>query len=157
MQSQHIVKVLFSGAMGFGRVGDPDMTEDGVLCVASLDDLMATKLKVVLQRAEAKDYRDIAAMVSAGVSLPKGLAAARAIFGYHYQPSESLKAIVYFKDGDLRMLTKDEKNSLVEAVSQVRDLPQVAILSRQLTASSSAFRSEQKALSIQQSLARPKA
>jgi hypothetical protein len=31
--------------------------------------LMATKLKVVLRRAEAKDYRDIAAMIKAGVNL----------------------------------------------------------------------------------------
>lgn len=59
--SEHThVKVSFFGAMNFGRVGHPDMTEDGVLAVASLDDLMATKVKVVLQRAEAKDYRDIA-------------------------------------------------------------------------------------------------
>lgn len=52
--------------IGFGRVGEPDLTEDSILQVASLDDLMATKVKVVLQRAEAKDYRDIAAMVTAG-------------------------------------------------------------------------------------------
>ena len=54
------IKVSFFGTIGFGRVREPQMTEDGVLRVASLDDLMATKVKVVLQRAEAKDYRDIA-------------------------------------------------------------------------------------------------
>jgi len=116
-----------------GRVGEPDMTEDGVLQVASLDDLMATKVKVVLQRAEAKDYRDIAEMLKAGVSLAKGLASARAIFGPQFQPSESLKAMVYFADGDLHTLTKNEKNTLTKAVSAVRELPMVTILSRQLT------------------------
>ena len=35
-------------------------TRDGTLLVASLDDLMATKLKATLDRAEARDYRDIA-------------------------------------------------------------------------------------------------
>ena len=70
------VKVSFFGAITFGRVGEPDFTEDGVLRVASFDDLMATKVKVVLQRAEAKDYRDICAMVNAGVSLSRGLASA---------------------------------------------------------------------------------
>lgn len=45
------------------RMGEPSLTEDGVLQVASFDDLMATKLKVLLQRAEARDYRDIAAMI----------------------------------------------------------------------------------------------
>lgn len=57
------VKISFFGMIGFGRIGEPDFTEDGVLQVASFDDLMATKMKVVLQRAEAKDYRDVAAMV----------------------------------------------------------------------------------------------
>lgn len=78
------VKVSFFGTIGFGRVGEPELTEDGVLQVASLDDLMATKVKVVLQLAEAKDYRDIAAMLGAGVSLAKGLASAREIFGPNF-------------------------------------------------------------------------
>lgn len=126
------VKVSFFGTIGFGRVGVPDLTEDEVLQVASLNDLMATKVKVILQRAEAKDYRDIAEMLKAGVSLPAGLAAAREIFGPNFQPSESLKAMVFFNDGDLRTLTKDEKNILINAASAVRELPKVRILSRQL-------------------------
>lgn len=131
--SEHThVKVSFFGVIGFGRVGKPDPTEDGTLQVASLDDLMATKVKVVLQRAEAKDYRDIAEMVKAGVSLSTGLASARAMFGNTFQPSESLKAMVYFKDGDLHTLTKDIKSTLVRAVSAVRQLPLVDITSLQL-------------------------
>ena len=127
------VKVSFFGAIGFGRVGEPEITDDGVLQVASLDDLMATKLKVILQRAEAKDYRDIAAMVNAGGSLSKGLSAARELFGTNFQPSESLKAMVYFEDGDLGTLTRDEKSCLINAASAVRDLPRVEVLARQLT------------------------
>ncbi len=71
------VKVSFFGAIAFGRVGEPGFTDDGVLQVASFEDLMATKVKVVLQRAEAKDYRDICAMLNAGVSLSYGLSSAR--------------------------------------------------------------------------------
>ncbi len=127
------VKVSFFGTIGFGRVGEPDITEDGVLQVASLDDLMATKVKVILQRAEAKDYSDIAAMVNAGVSLSKGLSSAREMYGLNFQPSESLKAMVYFEDGDLRTLEKGARNTLVKAVIEVRDLPPVAILGQQLT------------------------
>lgn len=127
------IKVSFFGTIGFGRVGEPQMTEDGVLRVASLDDLMATKVKVVLQRAEAKDYRDIAEMIRAGVSLPRGLAAARELFGPSFQPSESLKALVYFADGDLGTLTKDEKSTLVQTVSAVRELPPVARRSLKLS------------------------
>jgi hypothetical protein len=126
------VKVSFFGMIDFGRVGEPDFTEDGVLRVASLDDLMATKVKVVLQRAEAKDYRDVAAMVDAGVSLARGLASARLLFGPNFQPSESLKALVYFNDGDLGTLTAAEKDGLVKAVKGIRDLPEVALLSKRL-------------------------
>lgn len=78
------VKVSFFGAIAFGRVGEPDFTDDGVLQVASFDDLMATKLKVVLQRAEAKDYRDVVAMINAGVSLSHRLASARQLYGPNF-------------------------------------------------------------------------
>src|SRR5258707_11582982 len=74
------VKISFFGGIGFGRVNDPLQTGDGTLLVASLDDLMATKLKATLDRAEAKDYRDIAEMISAGVSLSAGLSAFRKMF-----------------------------------------------------------------------------
>jgi len=126
------VKVSFFGTIAFGRVGEPDFTDDGVLRVASFDDLMATKLKVVLQRAEAKDYRDVAAMVDAGVSLSHGLAAARQLYSPSFQPSESLKALVYFNDGDLKTLTATEKSTLVDAVKAVRDLPHVPLRSTSL-------------------------
>jgi hypothetical protein len=129
------VKISFFGSIDFGRVGEPDFTQDGVLQVASLDDLMATKVKVVLQRAEAKDYRDIAAMINAGVSLTNGLAAARLIFAPEFQSSESLKALVYYGDGDLSTLSAPEKNTLVNAVKAVRDLPQAVFLSQQLRGS----------------------
>ena len=95
---------------------------------------MATKVKTILQRVEAKDYRDIAAMLEAGVSLTQGLAAARAMFGVSFQPSESLKAMVYFEGGDLHTLKDGEKNSLVHAVGAIRDIPRISILSRQLAA-----------------------
>ncbi|MDB5655684.1 MAG: hypothetical protein JWQ94_3297 [Tardiphaga sp.] len=65
-----IVKISFFGGIGFCRINDPLPTCDGVLLIASLEDLMATKLKAVLDRAEAKDYRDIAEMISAA-SRPK--------------------------------------------------------------------------------------
>jgi hypothetical protein len=61
-----LVRNFVFGGIGFGRVNDPLLTRDGVLLVASLDDLMATKLKATLDRAEAKDYREIAELISAG-------------------------------------------------------------------------------------------
>jgi Nucleotidyl transferase AbiEii toxin, Type IV TA system len=127
------VKLSFFGGLNFGRVSAPDRTRDGVLSVASLDDMMASKLKVVQQRASSKDYLDIAAMVNAGVSLAKGLAGARALYGKAFQPSESLKALVYFKDGDLAGLDESIKRTLMDAVKQVDDIPEVQRLSHRLS------------------------
>lgn len=128
---QH-VKVSFFGGIGCGRVGKPEQTEDGLLQVASLDDLMATKVKVILQRIEAKDYKDIAAMIRAGVSLGKGLAAAREMYGRSFQPSESLKALVYFEGGDLYTLSSEAKETLIEAAGNIRALPRVVLASYEL-------------------------
>lgn len=126
------VKISFFGTLGFGRFTAPDTTEDGILQVAALDDLMATKLKVILQRIEAKDYRDIAAMLEVGVSLDRGLAIAQAMYGNNFQPSESLKALTYFEGGDLHLLTPKEKRKLIEVASAVRRLPSVAKIAQEL-------------------------
>lgn len=93
---------------------------------------MATKLKVVLQRAEAKDYRDLAAMIRAGANLSRALASARLLFGPNFQPSEALKALTYFGDGDLDTLAAAETTTLIEAARQVRDVPEVTLLSKSL-------------------------
>ena len=130
-QDEH-VKLSFFGTVSMGRVGEPETTEDEVLQVASLDDLMATKVKVVLQRIEVKDYQDIAELVRADVSLAKGLAAARAMYGHDFQPSEALKAMVYFEGGDLHSLSRADQKTLIKAVIEVRDLPSAAIASRTL-------------------------
>jgi hypothetical protein len=73
------VKLSFFGGLALGRVGEPRVTHDGTLLVASLVDLLATKLKAILDRAEAKDYIDIAALLRAGIPLvwePSGLSSA---------------------------------------------------------------------------------
>ena len=90
-------------------------------------------MKVILQRVESKDYRDIAALLVAGVNLPKALAAARQMWP-NFQPSESLKAMVYFEGGDLGTLGEEEKNILTRAAGSVRELPPVTVLSKRLAA-----------------------
>jgi hypothetical protein len=124
------VKVSFFGGIGFGRVNAPLQARDGTLLVASLDDLMATKLKATLDRAEARDYRDIAQMISAGVSLSAGLAAFRQMF--KGEPSQVLRAIGYFNDGDLQTLDKADRDLLRNARDQVDDLPDVRLTPGQL-------------------------
>ncbi|HSQ51914.1 MAG TPA: nucleotidyl transferase AbiEii/AbiGii toxin family protein [Nitrospiraceae bacterium] len=123
---QH-VKISFFGMLSFGRVGVPQLTDDGIVKVAAFEDLMATKVKVILQRIEAKDYQDIAAMIRFGITLSHGLAGARALYGPAFQASESLKALVYFEGGDLHRLTQEERTLLIEAASSVRALPSVSV------------------------------
>ena len=55
------VKLSFFGGLRLGRVGEPERTDDGVLVAASLLDLAGTKAAVIQQRAECRDYLDIAA------------------------------------------------------------------------------------------------
>ena len=94
------VKVSFFGTIGFGRVGHPDRTADGGPWVASLLDLFGIKLKVLLQRVAARDYLDLAAILRAGLPLPDGLGAARALFGNEFPPMEAVKTLAYFDEGE---------------------------------------------------------
>lgn len=110
------------------------MTADGTLEVASLDDLMATKLKVIMKRSEAKDCRDLAAMIASGADLGRGLAAASLLYGTAFQPSVSLKALTYFGDGDLESLPAREQETLIVAAAAIRDLPSVRRRSTRLSA-----------------------
>ena len=120
------VKVSFFGGLAIGRINKPLRTKDSVLLVASLEDLLATKLKSILDRAEAKDYRDIAAMLSAGVSLATGLGAFTKMYGQ--DAALPLRAIGYFKDGDLPMLPATDQEVLRAARDRVADIPDVTVV-----------------------------
>lgn len=124
------VKLSFFGGLAIGHVNEPHLTSDGVILVASLDDLMATKLKAILDRAEAKDYRDIAAMITAGVSLPRGLAAFAKMF--RSDAALPLKALGFFKDGDLPSLPKADQAVLRTARDRVVDIPEIELRSGSL-------------------------
>ncbi len=120
------VKISFFGRFHIGRIGDPLQTSDATLLVASMEDLLATKLKAILDRAEAKDYRDIAAMLSADVSLEKGLGAFAKMYGK--DPALALRAIGYFKDGDLPTLPKSDQDVLRAARDRVTEIPDVTLI-----------------------------
>ncbi|MGH2547893.1 MAG: nucleotidyl transferase AbiEii/AbiGii toxin family protein [Thermomicrobiales bacterium] len=131
-ESGREVNLSFFGGFRLGRVGEPRLTLDEAIYIASLDDLMALKLAVILQRIEAKDYVDIDAMIQFGVSLDRGLAAARLMYEPAFQPMESLKALSYFEGGNLWRLTEDTKNRLTVAAEAVKLLPEVSRRSRRL-------------------------
>lgn len=112
------VKLSFFGDVGMNRVHDPDIADNGVQ-VASLLDLAATKLKTIQQRAEAKDYEDIASALSAGIKLEEALAAATAVFGPRFNVIATLKGLAYFADGDLRTIPAGMQKELEMAAAAV--------------------------------------
>jgi len=122
------VKLSFFGSLGIKRAQDPDIAEENGIQVASLLDLLASKLKTVQSRAQAKDYRDILATFDAGLCLAEGLAAAAAIYGKNFNGVLSLKALTYFEDGDLPSLTPTIQKRLLAAATSVnlKGLPLVA-------------------------------
>jgi hypothetical protein len=127
------VKVSFFWGLQMGRVSEPLITKDEVLQVASLDDLLANKLKVILQRAEFKDYFDIASLLKFGMKLDEGLGYAQALFGHTFAPSESIKALNYFGDGDLYLLSKEDKELLIKESKSINQVPLKNIVSRNLS------------------------
>jgi hypothetical protein len=108
------VALSFFGNISFGRVGEPLPTDDAVLQVASLQDLMATKLAVMIKRTEIKDYQDIAAILRSGMDLHDGLAYAKALYK-QFPACECVRAMVYFDEKRFTPLSIADRNTLIMA------------------------------------------
>jgi hypothetical protein len=121
------VKVSFFGELKLNRVGEPEVAEDNGIQVASLLDVAATKLATIQQRAQARDYEDLAAIAGSGTSLAEALAAAIAVFGKEFNGALSLKALTYFADGDLPNLNPATQKKLRTLAGEVdlREIPRV--------------------------------
>jgi hypothetical protein len=115
------VKISFFGGLKFGRLAPPRRAPDGAMNVASPTDLLAHKLKTVLQRVEPKDYLDVDALLQNGLGLSSGLAGASMLFPA-FSPQECLKALIYFEDDALRDLPRDVEERLLSAVKSVRSI-----------------------------------
>jgi hypothetical protein len=113
------VLISFFATPGMGKIAEPVLASEIGLKIAPLIDLAGMKADVVQKRAEAKDYIDIDALISAGVGLPYALAAAKLIQGPSFNPQITLKALSYFGDGNLSSLAPDLKRRLQEAVLAV--------------------------------------
>ena len=121
------VKVSFFGGLKLNRIQDPDVARDNGIQVASLLDVAATKLSTIQQRAQARDYEDLAAIVGTGISLSEALAAAAAAYGKEFNGALSLKALAYFADGDLPNLSPTTQTKLRALASEV-NLQQVPLV-----------------------------
>ena len=113
------VQIAFLGGLAWKRVEDPETPAGGGPWVASLLDLAATKMKTIMDRATLRDYKDIAALLEAGINLPQALGAARAVFGPEYNPMISLKALTFFDEGDVKELGRRTRERLTAAAQAV--------------------------------------
>lgn len=128
----------FFGLPDIARVRPPHMAQDNGLRIASLLDLAGAKAAVVQQRAEAKDYRDLDAILADGrVTLPAALASARAIYvrrplgrWSEVQPQITLKALSFFGDGNLTLLSRSMQDRLARAAREV-DLDRLPAIDRE--------------------------
>lgn len=123
------VKVSFFGGLPLSAVQKPLQAENGAL-VASLFDLLGTKCKVVMDRAQIKDYLDIIAILKeTDLTLTDGIAAATAIYGHSFLPLVSLKALSYTSDlsallpgPDLALLHKAVREVALDRLPTVEPL-----------------------------------
>ena len=110
------VRVSFFGGLGLNRVESPQTASGAGIPVASLLDLGATKAQVVQSRAFSKDYVDLDALTqSGGLSLASMLGAAAAVYGRHYNPLLTVKALAYYGDGDLDQVPQQIRSRLSRA------------------------------------------
>lgn len=113
------VKLSFFGDLDFGRVQSPLSSNSNNIRIASLLDLAASKIKVLQDRAELKDYFDIYTLLQHGISLDEALSAAMGVYGKAFNPVISLKALTYFDDGDVSKLTMTQKSFLTGSVNSI--------------------------------------
>jgi hypothetical protein len=131
---------FFLGVPGLPRLAPPHIAPDNGLQIASLLDLAGTKVNVVQLRAEAKDYRDIDAILRDGrIDLSMALASAQALYGPQFNPQIALKALSFFDEGTLRRLAKATKDRLAKAAREV-DLDRLPTIDRAVYAGTSSRR-----------------
>jgi Nucleotidyl transferase AbiEii toxin, Type IV TA system len=112
-----VIKIQFLGGLSYRRVRDPQETNDKIARVASPLDLLATKLRTIWTRSQAKDFWDIDELLRQGVGLKDGLGAAYAVFNGEFNSHISLRGLGYFNDGDLPSLPQQVKERLMKEVN----------------------------------------
>ena len=123
------IRVSFFGGLTIGRVGKPERCEDNHVYIASLLDLAVQKMKVILVRAEPKDYSDIYMLLNAGITLSEALGATQALYP-EFNPVLSLKALAYYGEPTLATVPLGVREYLTEEsvkVESVKVIPRIAL------------------------------
>ena len=119
------VKMQFFGGLPIGNIEPRLQTNSGGFWVAALIDIAGSKIKVLPERSEEKDYIDVYALLKHGMDLPTILSAAKVIYGAKFNAVLSLKAMSYF--ADVPNLSEEMRDYLSKAAVAV-DLTKLPVL-----------------------------
>jgi len=121
------VKVTFFGGLDtLQRVEDPRRAAGSRVKVASLVDLAGMKMRVIQVRGSWKDYVDIHTLVTHGIDVSTGLAAAKAI-DRNFDPITSIRALQFYGDGTLSRVPVAMQKDLTRWAQSV-DLGKLPVL-----------------------------
>ncbi len=122
-----MVKVAFFGGLDtLQRVENPRTANGSRVHVASLVDLAGMKMRVIQVRGSWKDYVDVHTLVTSGIDLPTGLAAAKAI-DRTFEPITSIRALQFYGDGTLNRVSMAMQRDLTQWAQAV-DLTKLPVL-----------------------------
>ena len=124
------VRLSYFGGLSIGCVDEPDKAFGPRVTVASLRDIAATTLSVIMQRVEVKDYIDIHALLTQSrLPLAEMLSCSRGVFGSAFEPLLSLKSLAYHEDAALASLRPSVRRDLLAAIraTNVARLPKVKL------------------------------
>lgn len=123
-----VVKLAFFGGLDtLKRVEDPRRAAGSRVKVASLVDLAGMKMRVIQVRGSWKDYVDIHTLVTHGVDVPTGLAAAKAI-DERFEAATSIRALQFYGDGTLQRVPEGMQRDLTRWAQAV-DLGKLPVYS----------------------------
>jgi hypothetical protein len=91
------VLVSFFGNLQLGEAAPRETAGGSTVHVASLLDIAGSKALTVQQRAQARDYIDIDALMRHGIDLPQILAAGTALYGAPLQPADRAQGAQPFR------------------------------------------------------------
>jgi hypothetical protein len=110
------IQVSFFGDLDFVNKIEEPICAGNRITIASKKDVAATKMATILDRVSAKDYLDIHALLKDGMQLQDMLKYSSKIYGPMFNPSLSIKTLIYFKG--LEQLPTHVKEDLVNAVKK---------------------------------------
>lgn len=134
MKTEEGVNLSIFGGLTFGRIGEPEVSNDGILLLASKYDLLMTKLKIIMGRALLKDYIDIAVMLDNGLKLDIGLGGNISIYKDEFSSFFCLRALTFFNESDLYQLDDKYRKILIKYADEVdlKRIKSVPIISKSL-------------------------